>query len=176
MPRASFARATVPKPEAISKIAENALTPDERLLLLSDVWASVAVNREPIGDYLVLAEGLRKDSNSAVLNELFKQIGYIHDYLVTDADRKFYEMWEQQLLPQMSQEIGWKPQPGESEEQAKLRAELMTALGGVAGDPPVLALARKISGEYLADPNSVNPEMAAVALRVSAGHGDEMLF
>jgi aminopeptidase N len=162
--------------EAISKIAESSLTPAERLLLLSDVWASVAVNREPIGDYLVLAEGLRKDSNSAVLDELFKQIGYIHDYLVTDADRKSYELWVRQLLAPMAAEIGWEPKPGEPEEHAKLRAELMTALGGIAGDPQILALARKASAEYLADPNSVNPEMAAVALRVAAGHGDEMLF
>ena len=56
--------------DAISKTAESALTPAERLLLLSDVWASVAVNREPVGDYLVLAEGLRKESNSAVLERV----------------------------------------------------------------------------------------------------------
>ncbi len=171
--RASYSPDAV---ESIAKAAETALNPAERLLLLSDVWASVAVNREPIGDYLVLAGGLRHEGSSAVLGELLKQIAYIHDYMVNDADRESYELWVRQLFAPTAREVGWEARPGESEDRSALRAELMTALGGVGRDPRVLALAQKLAGQYLDNPNSVNPEMASAALRVAARHGDEALY
>ena len=44
---------------SMAEAAESALSPAERLMLLGDVWGSVAVDREPIDDYMVLSEGLR---------------------------------------------------------------------------------------------------------------------
>ena len=43
---------------AMSQEVENDLTPAERIVLLSDSWASVRVGEQQIGDYLALAEGL----------------------------------------------------------------------------------------------------------------------
>ena len=34
------------------------LSPAERIALQTDIWASVRVGREPVGDYLALAQGL----------------------------------------------------------------------------------------------------------------------
>ena len=60
--------------------------------------------------------------------------------------------------------------------QLSLRAELMTALGGIAQDPQIQALAQKLANQYLADPDSVDREIAPVALRVAARHGDEVFY
>jgi aminopeptidase N len=162
--------------ESMAKVAESALSPAERLMLLDDVWASVAVDREPIGDYMVLAEGLRTERSTAVLEEFLKQLTYIRDYLVGDADRESYELWVRQLFGQMAQDVGWEAKPGESEDLVKLRADLMTALGGIARDPQVQALAQKLASQYLADPDSVDPEIVPVALRVAARRGDEAFY
>ena len=43
---------------ALAKYVETSLTPVERIILLSDTWAAVRVGRQPVGDYLTLAEGL----------------------------------------------------------------------------------------------------------------------
>jgi aminopeptidase N len=161
---------------SMAKVAGTALSPAERLLLLDDVWASVAVDREPIGDYMVLAEGLRTERSPAVLEEVLKQLTYIRNYLVSDADRESYELWVRQLFAPMAQDVGWEAKPGESESLVKLRAELMTALGGVGRDPQVQALAQKLASQYLADPGSVDPEIVSVALRVAARRGDEAFY
>jgi aminopeptidase N len=160
----------------MAKVAESALSPAERLMLLDDVWASVAVDREPIGDYMVFAEGLRTERSAAVLEEVLKQLTYIYNYLVSGADRESYELWVRRLFTPMAQDVGWEAKPGESEDLVKLRADLMTVLGGVARDPQVQALAQKLASQYLADPDSVDPEIVSVALRVAARLGDETFY
>jgi aminopeptidase N len=162
--------------ESMASAVESALSPAERIMLAGDVWASVAVDNEPIGDYLVLAEGLRMERTSAVLDEVVKKVIYINNYLVGDADRESFELWVRYLLAPLAQDVGWQARPGESEDQAKLRANLMTALGDAARDPQVQALAQKIASQYLADPGSVSPEMASVSLRVAARRGDEDFY
>ncbi len=166
-------------PDEIRSMAEaagSALSPAERLMLLGDVWGSVAVDREPIDDYMVLSEGLGTERNSAVLEELLKQLTYIRDYLITKEDRESYELWVRRLLVPTAEEVGWEAKPGESEGNLSLRAELMTALGGIAQDPQIQALAQKLANQYLADPDSVDREIAPVALRVAARHGDEVFY
>jgi aminopeptidase N len=171
--RSSYGPDTV---QIMAKAAESALSPAERLTLLSDVWASVAVDRETIDDYLVLAEGLRADQNNSVLEEITKQLRYIRDYLVNDSDREAYGLWVHQLLAPMAQKVGWEAKPGESEAQLTLRADLLTALGDVARDPEVQALAQKLGSQYLAEPGSVDREIAPVALRVAARSGGEAFY
>jgi aminopeptidase N/puromycin-sensitive aminopeptidase len=161
---------------SVAKVAESALTPAERMMLLSDVWASVRVDREPIGDYLVLAEGLQADRSSAVLGEIINQLTYVSDDLVSDADREAFDLWVRQLLDPVAHDIGWEAKPGESEDRAALRARLMMALGEVARDPQVQALARKLADQYLADPSSIDHEVGAISLRIAARNGDQVLY
>ena len=42
---------------ALSRDAESELTPSERIMLQTDIWASVRAGREPIGDYLTFGRG-----------------------------------------------------------------------------------------------------------------------
>jgi aminopeptidase N/puromycin-sensitive aminopeptidase len=136
----------------------------------------VRVAREPIGDYLVLAEGLQADRNSAVLGKILQELTYIGDHIVNDSDRESYAMWVRQLLGPVAQEVGWEAEPGESEDRATLRAELMAALGSVARDPQVEAVAQKLADQYLADPASVDHEIAVPALRIAARNGDQAFY
>src|SRR6266478_7535793 len=58
------------QPDAVRALAgdaESKLTPAERIALQSDIWASVRVGREPVGDYLAFAQGLGSDRNRAVM-------------------------------------------------------------------------------------------------------------
>jgi aminopeptidase N len=162
--------------QSMAKVAETALSPAERITLLGDVWASVRVDREPIGDYLALAEGVRSDRSSAVLGEILDKLTYIGNYLVTDADRDSYELWVRQLLAPVAQNVGWEAKQGEGEDQGGLRAELMTALGAVARDPQVEALAQKLANQYLADPPSLDHDLALSALIITVRNGDQTLY
>ena len=161
---------------SMAKQLESALSPAERIMLLSDVIASVSVNREPIGDYLNLAEGLKSDRNDAVLRQLFSQLNYIGERLTNDSDRESYRLWVRQLLSPIAEEIGWTPKPGERESLSTLRGKLLFSLAYIGRDPQTQALARKLAEQALADPNSVNHEIASVALPVAASTGDAALY
>jgi aminopeptidase N len=161
---------------AMSQQLETALTPAERIMLLADVVASVTVDREPIGDYLNLAEGLKSDRNDAVLSQLLPQLSFIGDQLTSDADRDAYSLWVRQLLGPIAKQVGWEPKPGERDSVNSLRGTLLFTLADVGRDPQTLALAHQLAEKALADPNSVNHEVAGSALAAAATNGDEALY
>ena len=142
----------------------------------SDVWASVRVGREPVGDYLAFAQGLQADRNRAVQEDVLGRLDFIQRYLVSDSDRDSYRAWLRQYLTPAMKELGWEPKPGESDEQRTLRARLFNALGYDARDPEALAEARKIADKALADPSSVDHELATGAFSLAALNGDAAFY
>jgi aminopeptidase N/puromycin-sensitive aminopeptidase len=166
-------------PEAVRALAgdaESKLSPAERIALQSDIWASVRVGREPVGDYLAFAQGLESDRNRAVMDDVLGRLGFIGRYLVTDSDRASFRAWMRGYLTPMLKDVGWDPKPGESDEQRTLRGRLFNALGYDARDPEVLAQARKLADKVLDDPSSVDRQMAGGALGLAALNGDPVFY
>jgi aminopeptidase N len=161
---------------ALAKDAETKLSPAERIALQNDIWASVRVGREPVGDYLAFAQGLQTDRNRAVLEDVLGRLNYIGQYVVSDSDRDAYRMWLRQYLTPPMKEVGYEPKPGEADEQRTLRARLFNALGYDARDPETLEQARKIADKALTDPASVDHEIAGVALSLAALNGDAAFY
>jgi aminopeptidase N/puromycin-sensitive aminopeptidase len=161
---------------ALSRDAETALTPTERLILLTDTWAAVRVGRQPVGDYLTLGEGLQSDHTDAVLGLLFRQLIFIGRYLVNDNDREPYQAWVSSLLTPVVKEVGWESKPSESDSQKNLRARLMQVLGNVAREPKTLAEARKLTEQGLQNPASVESGLATAAFGLTAQDGDSPLY
>ena len=161
---------------ALASDAESKLSPAERIALQTDIWASVRVGREPVGDYLALVRGLGGDRNRAVIEDVLSQLNYIGEYLVTDSDRDSYRIWLRQYLTPILKEVGWEPKPGESDEEKALRARVFTALGYNARDPQVLAQARKLADQALENPASVDRELAASAFALAALSGDQSFY
>jgi len=162
------------QPEAVHDLAaaaESKLSPGERISLENDIWASVRVGREPVGDYLAFAQGLRSDRNRTVLQDLIEGLQYIGRNLVTNTDRDEYRTWLRQLLAPMMKDVEYELKPGESDEQKALRARLLRALAYDAHDPDALAEARKIADKALADANSVDHDLAGAALPAAALNG-----
>jgi aminopeptidase N len=161
---------------ALAADAENKLTPGERIALQSDVWASVRIGREPVGDYLALAQGLQADRTRAVLNDLIARLDYIGMYLVNDSDRDTYRAWLRGYLAPFKNEMGWESKSGDSDEMKEMRAGLLNALGNDARDPEALAAARQIADKALDDPASVDRQLAGSAFRVAALNGDAAFY
>jgi aminopeptidase N len=136
----------------------------------------VRVGREPVGDYLAFAQGLQPDRSRAVLEDVLGRLDYIQRYLVCDNDRSSYREWLRQFLTPAMREVGWEPKPGESDEQRTLRARLFNASGYDARDPEALAEARKLADKALADPSSVDHELAGVAFALAALNGDTAFY
>jgi aminopeptidase N/puromycin-sensitive aminopeptidase len=161
---------------ALAADAETKLTPAERISLQGDIWASVRAGREPVGDYLAFAQGLQSDGNRAVLEAVIARLNYISQYLLSDTDGDAYRAWLRQYLAPAIKEVGWEPKPGESDEKKALRSRLFNSLGHDARDPEALEEARKLADKALADPSSVDHEMAGGAFRLAALNGDEDFY
>src|SRR6202041_2648933 len=114
--------------KALASDAETKLTPAERISLQNDIWASVRVGREPVGDYLAFAQGLQADRNRAVVDDLLGHLTYIGHYLVNDGDKEEYRAWLRHYLAPAMKDLGWEPKPGESDEQKTLRSSLVGTL------------------------------------------------
>jgi aminopeptidase N/puromycin-sensitive aminopeptidase len=171
--RAGYQPAAV---RAMATAAEAKLSPAERISLQSDVWVSVRVGREPVGDYLAFAQGIEGDRSRAVLEDVLQHFDYIARYLVTGNDRESYRIWLRQYLSPILKDVGWEPKPGESDEQRTLRSRLFQALGYDARDPEVLAKARQIADQALANPASVDRQIASGSFSLAALNGDEAFY
>jgi len=162
--------------KALASDAESKLTPAERIALQSDIWASVRVGRELVGDYLAFARGLQSDRDRAVLEDVLERLNFIGRYLVTDSDRDSYRAWLRQYLSPILKDVGWEPKPSESDEQKALRSRLFGALGYDARDPEIMAQSRKIAEQALSNPDSVDRELAFSAFGVAAVNGDQTFY
>ncbi len=171
--RTAFPAAAV---RGLATDAETKLSPAERISVENDIWASVRVGRQPVGDYLAFAQGLQPDRNRAVVEDLLGGLHFIGQYLVSDGDRDEYRNWLRQYLSPTMKDVGYEPKPGESDEQRALRSRLFDALGYDARDPETLEEARKIADKALADPASVDSEMAGGAFALAALNGDSMFY
>ncbi len=156
---------------ALSADSETKLSPAERISVQSDIWASVRVGREPVGDYLAYAQGLQSDSSRPVVEDVLGRLDFIGEYLVSENDRDSYRAWLRQYLTPQMDRVGWEPKPGDTDEQRVLRTNLLHALGYDARDPKALEEARNIADKALADPSSVDHELAGAALPLAALNG-----
>jgi aminopeptidase N len=161
---------------ALASDAETRLSPAERIATENDIWASVRVGREPVGDYLAFAQGLQSDRNRAVIEDLLGGLSYIGQNLVSDGDREEYRAWLRQYLTPAMKDLGYEPKPGESDEERSLRSGVFRALGRDARDPVTLEQASKIADKALADPESVSSDMAGAALALAALNGDSAFY
>jgi len=161
---------------AIAQDLEIGLTPAERIMLLGDVWASVRVGRQPVTDYLALAEGLKNETSRPVMSQLLGQLEYIGHYLTSDSDQPQYQAWIRQLLAPSIQRLGFEPKPGESEEDKQLRSRVLQVAGGTGRDPEVLAWARKWTDQVLQSSGALDNTIAGTAFTLAARDGDSALY
>jgi len=161
---------------ALASDAESKLSPGERIALQADIWSSIRVGGEPVGDYLAFAEGVGADRSRAVLDDVIARLNYIRQYLVTDGDGEAFRGWLRQYLTPILNNVGWEAKPGDSDEQKTLRAHLFASLGYDGRDPAVEEQARKVVDKVLQDPASVDREMAAAALTVASLNGDQVFY
>ena len=154
---------------------ESGLSPTERISLIGDEWAQVRANKATVGDYLNLVASLKADPNSNVVASAFGGLGAIEARIAsTPGEKDALDAWFRQTFAPEFAKLG-PPADNDSPDKKQLRALLFSALGE-AKDPQILAMAREISAKYLANPDSVDPNIAQTALQITARNGDATLF
>ena len=155
---------------------ETTLTPSERISFIGDAWAQLRANKLSAGDYLDLVGAVKSDGNAEVLSTALTGVGVIDSRVAASPDEKqALAAWVRAMLAPEYARLG-PPRPADSPNTRELRAQLFGALGFYGNDPVILAQARTLAEQYLADPTSVDPTLRETALSIAASHGDAELF
>jgi cytosol alanyl aminopeptidase len=108
----------------------------------------------------------------------------LHDDLVPPAARRAVAAHLGAALAPTVRRLGTTPRPGEPDDDRRLRPIALGAAGGLAGDPRVIAWARRETDRWLAAqarpasrPGGERPprELVAAALAIAAAHADDRL-
>jgi aminopeptidase N/puromycin-sensitive aminopeptidase len=171
-----YYRAEYPKPvyDSIVAHAESSLTPEERISLLGDEWAMMRSGHGTVGDYLDLVGAVKNDPSESVLGSALGKLGTIETRIATDSERTELEAWVRKEFSPAYKALGPFTK-NEPQDKHQMRALLFGVLGA-AKDPVILAESRAIAEKYLADPASVDPEIAGDALAIAANNGDAALY
>ncbi len=165
-------------PESLNKLTASVgkMSPQEKVSLLDNQWALARADRDSVGDFLALIEGMKNSRERAVLERIDDRLEYVHDNLLTEDDRPQFEAWVQRLFRPALTEFGRKSAPGDEAEKRTARARVIKALGFAGSDPDVIAKSRELVLAALNGKATLEPEQRTTLVDLTAKHGDSDLY
>ena len=150
------------------------LDPLERLGLVSDTWARVLAGEAGVAEFLALAAALGGDDDPSVWQAVLDGLVAL-DRVVPEDGWPALQAFVRRLAGPALERLGWSPEAdGDDERRGRLRATLIRALGVLGADQAVRARAAEVHAAAVADPSSVDADVAgAVVAVVAAGGGAE---
>ena len=162
--------------QAMSRDTEQQFTASERIVLIRDAWAAVRSGRQPIGDFMQLADGLQSERTAKVVEQMDLELDYIGEHLVNEADRARYQSFVRNLLGPIQKELGWMVAPSEDTNRKDLRSYVTYTLGYTGRDAEVLAKSRELAIKEMDAPGSVDPSLVGAVFALAAVDGDARLY
>jgi alanyl aminopeptidase len=148
----------------------------EKVALIGDLAALTRNGKMPLGKALALAPAFARSPARQVVTKTMEITTGLQDNLVSDDLLPQYRKYLMDLYGGRARELGWKAQPGESEDARFLRPSLQGLVANGAEDPEGIAEAKRLALAWLDDHKAVDPDMVGVVLSIAARHGDRDLF
>ena len=146
---------------------------EDRVNLLSDAWALVQANRAPIALYFELVEELPASTELAEREQIIHVLDFINRLLTSSSEQDKFQRYARSLLRPTFEAVGREAEPDEQVASAtNLRASLITALGNL-NDPKILANCRERFKAFLANPDSLPPDLRPAVFSVVGRYADE---
>ncbi|HYG30084.1 MAG TPA: M1 family metallopeptidase [Allosphingosinicella sp.] len=119
------------------------LRPIDQIGLLADAWALGLAGYQPASSALDLVDAAPANPNTRLALRIAGILGQVHGFYGDDPARQaLVARYAGQRLGPIFRRLGWIARPGESANDAVLRAALIATLGGM-GDPAVVAEANR---------------------------------
>jgi aminopeptidase N len=148
------------------------LSVPDRVNLMSDAWALVQAGRTPLSRYLSLIEKLPTKTELAEREQIMHVFDFINRLLANEPNRVEFQKYARSILRPTFDEVGWEPKKNEPVKIALLRASVIKALGDL-DDKEIVAGCQERFQKYLAEPNSLPPDLRAAVLAVAGRYADE---
>lgn len=158
--------------DSLAKEAQKVLSPVERAILVDDTWAATLAGDVMAGDFIELARRFADETDRTVWATLASPLAAIERIVETGTRNRFHAFVTELAGPVLSR-LGWQPAADEDELTRQLRGTLITILGVTGDNQSVQLQAREAHDAYLANPASVDPNVAAAALGVVSTIGSD---
>ncbi len=153
--------------QALVAQAPTGLSNVERYCLVDDTWGSVLAGTTGAAEFLTLAEGLSGETDVAVWRRLVAGIDQI-ERIVRDGEREALQARVRVLMAPALDRSGWEPRETDGDRDHELRSILIGAMATLGNDRHTQVRVREIFHQYLKDSQSVEANVAAAVVRVTA--------
>ncbi len=143
----------------------------DQLGVFMDTSALAAVGQQPEADLLDLITTLPADAATDLWLVAAGTLGAIDELYRDDPRQAQFRRFAIARLSPVMQSLGWDDRKDDSAETKQLRTRLIATLGGL-GDEAVLAEARRRFDAFLAQPESLSPELRRTVLGLVARNAD----
>ena len=143
----------------------------DRVNLLSDAWALVHANRGSLGHYIDVVEKLPSATELAEQEQIMNTFDFINRLMADQPEHEHFQKYARALLRRSFDQAGWTPKKGEPAMLGSLRVNLIAALGDL-GDEEIIKGCKERFVAFLADPNSLAPDLRPSILGVVGRHAD----
>jgi alanyl aminopeptidase len=156
--------------------ASEILNERERVGFIGNLSALLDAGVVSGGDYLFALGEYADDPKPMVVSSLLGALGKVElAFVPPELETSFAQYVRSTLTPALER-FGRAKKPGEDEEVALFRPQLLRWLGDTGKDDAILDYAEALARDYTEDPSSIDPSLAGVALQLSAIRGDRTLY
>jgi alanyl aminopeptidase len=152
------------------------LSPVERIGVLGDVKALVRGGDLPAEEALRIVPEFANDPTRQVIGATIGIVEGMGDTLVPRDLRPNYQRFVRKIYGPRARDLGWLPQPGESDDLRLLRPELVSFVADQGDDPVLVEQAAKLARQWLDDHNALPAEVVEPVLDTAARHGSRPLY
>ena len=150
----------------------NELTNREKIALLGNSEALLNAGNLSLDDYLYVLNSLIQDPHPLVFLPTMEKLITIGSDFVGADSRDAFANFMDQALAERFELVGADPRPDDSEPTTQMRPRLLRALGEYGSDETARESAVRLTDEYFADADSLPPDLAIEAMRVTAMNND----
>jgi len=147
----------------------------DKIALLDDQWALAEANQAPLGAYLTLASSMGNDLDSRAWEQIIGALGTIEQDERGTPGYATFTGYAAGIVRPVFDRLGWDAKPGESPQIQELRREAIEALA-YAGDPRIVAEAKRRFERFINDRSSLSPDDQGVVLSIVAMNADQTTF
>jgi alanyl aminopeptidase len=168
---AGYYRFSLPEAKLLALSGAAKLTPADRLAVLSNAWAMVRAGKVGVETVLKVLSAFDKETNHEVVGTEIEILTAMSDAVIDDSTRAAFKKYVAARLGNQKRLVGWGGKKGPSEiddGKALLRKSVLFAMGELAEDDATLKEADKQAKAWLTDPNSVDGDIAQVAIELAS--------
>lgn len=164
-------------PELFAQLRHSAHTLPiaDRLNLLNDSWAMVEAGKDTVTNFFGLAQEFRSEKSSVIWDQMVGALYFFDDLQEQQPGREAFQKYARWFLQPPFARLGWEAIPGESANDALLRTKIISALGHF-DDEKVIAEAQKRFTDFLANADSLTPNLRPAVLNIVGRYSDQNTY